>query len=611
MRDEVLALRVAARFHREAGFIPLKWFKGKSAELKAILKKPLDQKNKSQYRPISYWPDWFQEDVIGFFDRFQKEFNELGTNEEIKKSVATRVEMAKGFLQSVWEKLDKVSSYLSGYANFSDPKEYLTWRAKSAIEDKLQETVKVMGDFLKMYWWVEEGKVDALVQKTLKRATAQETAYLIDEEDYQHKYVFLRRIGFEESAKKALKRARLDWKPDWVDRIYEMLQANYSEQAVTEHGAFREFDLYGIKVVVDDSTVTEEEIKKYIKYLDEAYARMKAKGFAKAWYGTVFILCKECGGPNPYSSRGTGGSFDIRPDTVQIYSRPGHFIVELMAHELGHRYWFKQMTSAQRAKFADLVKTHTVWKPSHVEAEKYTEADLTRIRERILREQEEGKEYLSRVIRADVDPQRKARWRERASDALRGLGETVLNIIKYELEDKSFKGKNFQDLGPEVEGLLDNVYTSKQKLTERCQEVPIREFIELPQEEIDRWASETEQLMDELVANTLIYTSAAIEGANKGVQERIDNDPQLKAWLESYENNPNPVLPVSDYGKSNIDEAFAEVFMKYVMEHPMDRDQLESFKSVLSSTEDPLVDLIVQRYLASGVAPGYGQGPLP
>jgi hypothetical protein len=46
-----------------------------------------------------------------------------------------------------------------------------------------------------------------------------------------------------------------------------------------------------------------------------------------------------------------------------------------------------------------------------------------------------------------------------------------------------------------------------------------------------------------------------------------------------------PVAPVSDYGKSSIEEAFAEAFMKYVMEEDMDRDQLESMRSVLARIE--------------------------
>ncbi len=45
---------------------------------------------------------------------------------------------------------------------------------------------------------------------------------------------------------------------------------------------------------------------------------------------------------------------------------------------------------------------------------------------------------------------------------------------------------------------------------------------------------------------------------------------------------PKPVVPVSNYGKSTIEEAFAEAFEHYVNEKDMNRDQLESFRSVLA-----------------------------
>ena len=47
-----------------------------------------------------------------------------------------------------------------------------------------------------------------------------------------------------------------------------------------------------------------------------------------------------------------------------------------------------------------------------------------------------------------------------------------------------------------------------------------------------------------------------------------------------------PVTPVSDYGASTIEEAFAEVFERYVTERDMNRDQLESFRSVLKTAGD-------------------------
>jgi tetratricopeptide (TPR) repeat protein len=608
MQDEILALRVAARFHREAAFIPAKWFKERSAELKAILKKPLDSDS------TQYWPTPLQEDVLGFFDRFQEDFLKMAPPvQEIREAVELRVKGVKSYLAKVYEDLFKLTSYLHRYFNWDDPKEYVTWRAKNAIDRQMREKAKVVGDLLKVHWSVDEAKIEALVQKALKGASPEQLAALVDQSGRSDAgYYYLQRIGFEASALKLLKKERLtpgffEWRPDWVDHLYKMLEANYSEQAFADQGVFREFDLYGMKIVIDDSTVNPQEIKKYIKYLDEAYARMKSKGFAKAWYGTVFIRCKECGGPNPYSSRGTGGDYDIRPDTVQIYSRPGPFIVELMAHELGHRYWFKQMTSAQRARFSDLVKTHTVYPPTRAEVQKYSEKEFPGIKKRVLEEQQEVEDYLVRIERAIAqDDGSDRRWKRRAFETLENVGEYILSSIRNRLEENKFAKPVLDNLGPEVEGLQSKLSQSLQVLKGR--RGTLDNVLAYSPSLTSRWVTDIRALLGEVVDSALAYAQAAIETANEKIQEAIDNDPQLKEWLESYEKNPNPVLPVSDYGKSNVGEAFAEVFMKYVVEEDMTRDQLESFKSVIS-TDDPLVALLVQRYL-SGVAPRDAQGPL-
>ena len=72
------------------------------------------------------------------------------------------------------------------------------------------------------------------------------------------------------------------------------------------------------------------------------------------WYGVTYIECKECGDTNPYGADlGVGGHFNIPKDHVKIFNRPTGFVVELMAHELGHRYWFKNLNESQRQRFRD------------------------------------------------------------------------------------------------------------------------------------------------------------------------------------------------------------------------------------------------------------------
>lgn len=188
--------------------------------------------------------------------------------------------------------------------------------------------------------------------------------------------------------------------------------------------AYKEFDLYGMKVIVDDRKVEAFHIEDYVNYLDAAYQQLKAKNLSKAWYGEVFIKCEKCGGVNYNDGGGVGGHYHIGPNTISIYSRPSsRGTTYLVLHELGHRYWFKHMDSSQRARFADIVKS----------------------------------------------------------------------------------------AGPK------------------------------PQDE---------------------------EG--------------VKKWRENLEKDERPVAPVTDYGATDVDEAFAEVFAHYVMGLDMNRDQIDSFKSVLT-----------------------------
>ena len=151
-----------------------------------------------------------------------------------------------------------------------------------------------------------------------------------------------------------------------LDKILKLLREDaafirkhdeaYPDAPFKPETAFTDFDLGGMKVVIDDSTVTPAEINQYAKLFIEARQVLKQKGFGKAWYGDIFVKCKDCGGTSQYDkSKGVGGHFHIGPNTISIYSRPSRFIVELVVHELGHRWWFKNVTRANRLRFNDWI----------------------------------------------------------------------------------------------------------------------------------------------------------------------------------------------------------------------------------------------------------------
>jgi hypothetical protein len=601
--DELKAIQVVARYQRQAAFIPDKFFKKEKEELKRILQQPPKEESPR------YWAWCVRDGLRPFFTTFKDDFEgltkfvkELGPATKI---VQDKVDSALRYLDAVIDKLDTMGSFGDGL-NLNDPEEYLTWYASTEIHERMSEEVKTLGDIIKWQWIVNPTMVDALVKKTLKAASPEVKEALVKSDfgsgrGIDIKWEFLFRVKFKESARKAVKRVKLDWSPiKWVDKIYELLQAEYSDQTVA-----REFDLQGMKVIVDDSTVSREDIEKYAQYLIEAHSKLKSKGFGKAWYGNVFIQCENCGGVNRNTGGGVGGWFDIRPNTVSIFSRPGPFIIELIVHELGHRYWFKNLSSTQREKFRDLVKTHTAPRPLDTpKVVMFDNQDAQHLKQKVDRictklEQEYG-------MLKQLDP---SGMSDRYWQGIRNSWVDVCETLKKDLTAVLHQNLTLdQDVADSVHSSWITVWSSMLNLDHSAADMDLEgwsRFLGLA-----RWA------VPQIRSEAFKYIDLVVEKQNEKSRKILESKPESKEWLESYERNPNPVLPVSGYGKSNIDEAFAEVFASYVLENEMDRDQLESFRSVVSSTEEddaedlelmaecgcPLNYKVASRYL---VARGY------
>jgi len=133
----------------------------------------------------------------------------------------------------------------------------------------------------------------------------------------------------------------------------------------------REFSIGRMKVVFEDlpkqqlSKLPEEAVeqirspmyaKQYVKPMATAKTLLDKKKLGFLWYGVTRIQCKTCGGKNPLDTPakvwGVGGEYDISKDQVTVYVDPKAFITELMLHELGHRYYYKFMSKADRAEFS-------------------------------------------------------------------------------------------------------------------------------------------------------------------------------------------------------------------------------------------------------------------
>jgi hypothetical protein len=90
----------------------------------------------------------------------------------------------------------------------------------------------------------------------------------------------------------------------------------------------------------------------YVKQLIVSKQLLEMKGLGYLWYGNLFIRCKSCGGENYLGAHfGVGADYNIQSDHVQVYSDPHRNLPSLIIHELGHRYYYRFMGEADRARF--------------------------------------------------------------------------------------------------------------------------------------------------------------------------------------------------------------------------------------------------------------------
>lgn len=96
----------------------------------------------------------------------------------------------------------------------------------------------------------------------------------------------------------------------------------------------------------------------YVKELSTAEQLLDRSGLGFLWYGNMLIRCKTCGGENFLGAQfGVGGDYSIAKDEIHLYNDPVPGLYRLVIHELGHRYYFKFMTPADRAEFDSYFKT--------------------------------------------------------------------------------------------------------------------------------------------------------------------------------------------------------------------------------------------------------------
>jgi hypothetical protein len=348
-----------------------------------------------------------------------------------------------------------------------------------------------------------------------------------------------------------------------------------------------QFDLYGMKVVIDDRTVNSNLAKKYVRLFDETYHMLKAKKLDRVWYGTIFVKCDECGGVNPNGSEyGVGGDYPYGPDVVNIYQRPSHGVVELLAHELGHRYWFKFMHEGQRRKFESLlrVKTDPVVDPRRWESKtQAARKELGTFIDYLPSALKRLKEDLSKADKFVTPPDAQVTPDEMIADALQHA--TLTDSMQYVEPPNLVEFSSPGLLGGLPKNAYEDAVTAQQKLTahlEALKDIPgVGQYEPLTARDNLRRVYHWIDVAWELQAGYLTHALMFLDQVENAMKRQVSPEDR------------RPVLPVSTYGASNESEAFAEAFSYYVTEKEMTRDQLESFRSVLSSMQAR----VVARYL--------------
>jgi hypothetical protein len=590
-----LAKRVARRFLlRTGGFIPDKFWREKKAELKKILTDKLDSN-----REVS----WKIGDLLAFYKKFKTDLVNFGIHQFAEQSIDMRFSMIEEPLKEISASYALLDRAIDSVYPVQTVEDEIFNSITSKVQTMFEEKVPSLQIALKGVWKVDREAVVALAKKVLKKATpveidALERSRNNDYSRLNEKYGLFKRLNLDAAIKRLITIDKKALKVDpisWIDHLKDVLQTVYSEDKLDTH---TQFELHGIKVVIRDLTVTPENVKDYVKYLTEAYHKLKAKRLDKVWYGTVYISCNDCGGVNYNTGGGVGGNYPIGPDVVNVFNRPSWFIVELMAHELGHRYWFKFMSQSQRGKFESLVRVHKKPKPT---------GKAILILNDAVRAAKEKVQAAAKAVRSSLDPltspfPKKSFFRDILKENFERVSKAGWTFYNDMLDAVHSAGAS-STLNPTTKHAFDEMLTASsavqryafdfdEDISKKIHSEPEPSqkpksfdayWMEVFQKHLSEWLDGYEEKIVEAVTKADKYIDIAVDEFNKAQGARVGD--AWKAYHEEYETDERPVTPVSDYGKSNIDEAFAEVFAHYVLEYDMTRDQLDSFKSVLSSTQ--------------------------
>lgn len=90
----------------------------------------------------------------------------------------------------------------------------------------------------------------------------------------------------------------------------------------------------------------------YIEQFLKAKALIAKRGLSRLWKGHIVVLPTATAPENKYGKHfGVGGNYDWTTDVIRVFMDPNRYLHRVVLHEIGHRYYFKEMSAAERAHF--------------------------------------------------------------------------------------------------------------------------------------------------------------------------------------------------------------------------------------------------------------------
>jgi hypothetical protein len=331
---------------------------------------------------------------------------------------------------------------------------------------------------------------------------------------------------------------------------------------------------------VRNNVLPEDDIRPFLSDYEIAVRSLRSKGFGKLLYGPLIIV-----GQIP------GHVYDIRESQSRSISaaalyyhdkdlivvngeiKPSHYV---FAHEIGHRNWFRFLSKAQRSEWDNDFSNKRM-------------LILDNKREEMLNSILQGCASKEVLKISEVNDGLKEEFKKRSSDAFK----PYLNWNKFDYKKFERSVKNYESrfslwscllsiVGGERESDVENYIKSllKEKRSFYSKLKEIKEGLAVFPNEDDRW---TLDRSSEIELNEALIKRAS-RRANNWINNLTSSFYEQKPFIEipSGLKNKNVIneVGISEHGKSNTEEDYAEAFASFVLNKPMPEEIYDLFMRV-------------------------------